>query len=722
MVVLMIGGVSTLLNSLIDKFNKNGHKVYLLTGKREENSAYRRVFEKYNFPYDSGAITEILESVCPDVTVFMGAYDTNFNWSEGAQEVVRYTSGLMNILSSFDTLKDKGNFFYFSSEEVFCESYSENVTEETEIFPSGYKAKAIAQGEEMCENYRRVEDLRTHILRFDNVYWVPVKGEQQSNPAYKMMLEALKTGRIFANARRSFSMIYLNDAVEQAYRIMSEKHPRYDVYNISSSEEINEADLAGIIREEMGREIEVLNNTVGAKNRLVLSNGRYDGEYGVKIFTDIDTGVRKAALHTARHSSDFIKDTDDGRGDTALKKLGRGFKIVVPYLENIAVFFLIFWLSGLTTKSDFFGELDLYLLYVLLFAVVHGQQQAIFSGILSIIGFCITEMSSRTGFEVLVDFNTYIWLAQLFIVGLVVGYLRDKLRVVQNESNSRIDYLHGQLKDIQEINDSNVRIKQNYETQVVNHKDSLGRIYNISTSLEQYEPAEVLFYAAQAISNLMDCDDVAIYTVANGDYARLFSSTSGEARKLGVSINYSAMKEMYEQLMERRVYINRNMTDGMPSMAAPVFSEDRLELILMLWDLPWDRMTLGEANRLSIAGAMIQNAIVRANRYMDALRNRRYVGGTNILDMDAFTELVKAFTGARSKGLTDFTLLEIDTHGEPYENAEQTLANAIRETDYLGILQDGKLYALLTNTTAESSGFVIERFKNSGYDSRIKER
>ena len=29
MVVLLIGGSSVLMNSLIDKFNKNGHRVYL---------------------------------------------------------------------------------------------------------------------------------------------------------------------------------------------------------------------------------------------------------------------------------------------------------------------------------------------------------------------------------------------------------------------------------------------------------------------------------------------------------------------------------------------------------------------------------------------------------------------------------------------------------------------------------------------------------------------
>ena len=85
MVVLLIGGSGVLMNAMIDKLNKNGHRVYLLTGQREGRSSYRHVFERYNFPYDSPSIKEILESIKPDVTVFTGALDTNFDWGKPEQ-------------------------------------------------------------------------------------------------------------------------------------------------------------------------------------------------------------------------------------------------------------------------------------------------------------------------------------------------------------------------------------------------------------------------------------------------------------------------------------------------------------------------------------------------------------------------------------------------------------------------------------------------------------
>lgn len=38
---------------MIDKCNKNGHRVFLLTGGQEKKFPYKRVFEKCDFAYES---------------------------------------------------------------------------------------------------------------------------------------------------------------------------------------------------------------------------------------------------------------------------------------------------------------------------------------------------------------------------------------------------------------------------------------------------------------------------------------------------------------------------------------------------------------------------------------------------------------------------------------------------------------------------------------------
>lgn len=722
MVVLLAGGGSVLMNAIIDKLNKNGHRVYLLTGKKENRFSYRRVFEKYNFSYESGSIKDIIDSIKPDVMVFTGAYDTNFSWESPRQEAVGYTAGLMNILSAFSMTKT-GRFFYLSSQEVYGASHIDDIPEEEQQSPKGFRAMAMVQGEEICANYRKTQGTETVILRFDHLYWVPEKGKREEDPCFRMCLEALRTGKISANSRHSFSMIYLNDAVEQLYKVISSESPKNACYHITSSEEINERKLAEMIQEEMDSGIEIVDNTVGMSSRLVLDGGRFKEEYGREIFSHYDTGVKQVVRFMKHHSNSFLTEEDSGGGLAvkAMNNFRRILKALFPYIENLIGFVIFYLLNSRAAESQFVAKLDFYLLYVLLFAVVYGQRQAIFSGFLAVVGYLIGQMGVRNGFDVLVDYNTYVWMAQLFIVGLVVGYLKDQLHFITGENKSRVSYLNGQLKDIEEINDSNVRMKHNFESQIVNHKDSLGKIYDVSSTLEQYGPEEVLFYAAQVLSKLMDCEDVAIYTVANGDYARLFSSTSPNARKMGNSIKYTSMEEMYGEIAERRVYINRNMEEKMPMMASAVYSEDKMQLILMLWGIPWERMTLGEANRLTIVGFLIQNAVVRANRYLEALRNRRYVEGTNVLEESAFTLLAKAFFDAREKGLTEYVLLEILAEGENYEKVAGTLGSSIRQSDYMGILNGGRLYVLLSNTNRENAGGIMERFRSAGYECRVDE-
>ena len=321
----------------------------------------------------------------------------------------------------------------------------------------------------------------------------------------------------------------------------------------------------------------------------------------------------------------------------------------------------------------------------------------------------------------MLDYNTYIWIAQLLILGLAVGYMRDRLRVLEEEGKNEVKFLSKQIDDIADINVSNVRIKEMLSTQIVNQNDSFGKLYEVTSSLDKYEPGEVLFYAAEVLAQLMGSKDVAIYSVANRSYARLFSATSQKARSLGNSINYVEMEEMYEELQEHKVYINKNMDERYPLMADAIYSEDNMQLILMVWGIPWERMTLGQANMLTVIGYLIQNAVLRANRYMSALEEQRYIEGTNILGQDAFRSLVKAYMNARNKELTECALLLIQTGDVSKEDAGQTLSKMIRQSDFLGELEDGNLYALLANTNDKSAEMVENRFREAGFECSIQE-
>ena len=722
MVVLLVGGGSRLMDVMINKLNKCGHRVYLLTGKKESHFTYPRVFERYDFPYDSDSIKEIFESIRPDVTIFLGAYDTNYKWEHTRKESVQYAADLTNILSAYSVCR-KGRFIYLSSQEVYGKSYIDDIPEEEASSAKNFRSMAIAQGEDICQTYKKTQNMDMAVLRIDHFYAVPKKGEKQYNPCYQMTVEALKNQKISANKRNQFSMIYLDDVVEYIYRILEADELEHMVYNISSNRVISQMDLAEMIRKYMKEKIETADATVGERFRLVLNGNRYREEFDQKIFVDYETGVKQTVEYMGKHRETYLANQKETTqwSKRIWNNINIIAKLLVPYIENMICFIPFFMLNNRAVGSQYFDRLDFYLLYVLLFAIVYGQQQAVFSGLLATAGYCFRQMYQQSGFEVLLNYNTYVWMAQIFILGMVVGYMRDQLHFIRHEDEEEIGYLNGQIDDIADINDSNVRMKHIFETQIVNHKDSLGKIYSITSKLDRYEPEEVLFYAAQILEQLMDSKDIAIYSVANGDYARLFSFTSETAKKMGNSIHYSAMTEMYDELKEDRVFINKNMNPDYPLMANAIYSEDEMQIILMVWGIPWERMNLAEANRLRVIGYLIQNAVVRANHYLDVLREERYLEGTTILEEEAFSHLVTAFTNAKKDGLAECTLIELDVKKGKFRKKSEILEKNLRKSDYLGIM-DGRLYALLTNTNEENASYVIHRFREIGCDSTIAGR
>ena len=142
-------------------------------------------------------------------------------------------------------------------------------------------------------------------------------------------------------------------------------------------------------------------------------------------------------------------------------------------------------------------------------------------------------------------------------------------------------------------------------------------------------------------------------------------------------------------------------------------------MLIFLWGLGWERMTLGQANYLVVVSYLIQNAVLRARRYMSVLEEKRYLKKSRILEPDAFRTLVKSYSHAANRNLVEYTLLRIHTPNKIKMTANET-EKFLRSTDYFGVLSNKKLYVLLANTSAEDAVFVQKRFAENGYETTIE--
>lgn len=659
--VLLIGGSGSLINSLIVKFKKEGHRIFLLTGDRYKKQKYEPVFERYNFAYSSENLQEIMESVRPDITIYTGAFDPNYRWMSEERETVRFTSDLMNVLVAYSTIR-MGKFIFLSSHEVY-EGYHENaLTEDIPPETTGYRGTTLIQAEEICNNYRKNWKLDLLILRLDHLFCIPESASEIHSVCARMCLESMRDGCISADSNHEFAMLYEQDAVEFIFQIVKSREHKFYLYHLSSDCVISEVELAGRIQKCLNNGSSIVTVSKYDK-RCILSGKRFHEEFGMHTIFELDEIIGQTIDYMRKHEERFEKyqESRDSWWKILWKKWKWVFQVIVPFVENLLCFIPFFMLNNRMTDSAYFTNLDPYLLYVLVFAIIYGQQQATFSAVCAVAGYLFRQMYQRTGFEVVLDYNTYVWIAQLFILGLIVGYMRDQIRMIRRESLEMEEHLTGQIADLQEINATNVRIKAAMEQQLIGHQDSIGKIYQITSRLEQQMP------------------------------------------------------DIYQELAERRVYINKAMAEEYPLMATAIYEEEEIRLIIMVWGLSWEHMTLGEANFLTVVSYLIQNAVLRAQRYIKALEEARYREGSEILEPEAFESLVRAYEHAQGRNLTQYTLLCVSEQPERYEKICSDMRGLLRSTDYMGMRADEKLYVLLTNTGRTDAVFVEQRFEKKGY-------
>lgn len=659
--VLLIGGSGSLINSLIVKFKKEGHRIFLLTGDRYKKQKYEPVFERYNFAYSSENLQEIMESVRPDITIYTGAFDPNYRWMSEERETVRFTSDLMNVLVAYSTIR-MGKFIFLSSHEVY-EGYHENaLTEDIPPETTGYRGTTLIQAEEICNNYRKNWKLDLLILRLDHLFCIPESAPEIHSVCARMCLESMRDGCISADSNHEFAMLYEQDAVEFIFQIVKSREHKFYLYHLSSDCVISEVELAGRIQKCLNNGSSIVTVSKYDK-RCILSGKRFQEEFGMHTIFELDEIICQTIDYMRKHEERFEKyqESRDSWWKILWKKWKWVFQVIVPFVENLLCFIPFFMLNNRMTDSAYFTNLDPYLLYVLVFAIIYGQQQATFSAVCAVAGYLFRQMYQRTGFEVVLDYNTYVWIAQLFIFGLIVGYMRDQIRMIRRESLEMEEHLTGQIADLQEINATNVRIKAAMEQQLIGHQDSIGKIYQITSRLEQQMP------------------------------------------------------DIYQELAERRVYINKAMAEEYPLMATAIYEEEEIRLIIMVWGLSWEHMTLGEANFLTVVSYLIQNAVLRAQRYIKALEEARYREGSEILEPEAFESLVRAYEHAQGRNLTQYTLLCVSEQPERYKKICSDMRGLLRSTDYMGMRADEKLYVLLTNTGRTDAVFVEQRFEKKGY-------
>lgn len=710
--VLIIGSNDFFTKSLIKKLYIEKWRVYTLVANQQLIKP-AHVFEQYVFDYSSDSIKEIMRSCHPNVIIFTGAYDALYNWAgENVKDVaLKFTADLSNVLISA-SIQGVGHFIYLSSETVFEDEYIVDIKEEMPVSPNSYKGMVISQGENMTIHFGSTKQMEVTVVRLADMYGIPSNRKGCTDICSKMCVEAIISGRLHVNAKRVFSPLYVNDGVEAIVLLMKAPERKNNLYHVSSMEEVTENDIAQLINENSLHPIDMIDQTMGFSRRRILSNERFVSEFTYDIRNSHKDIIPKIISYINNHKKRFLSGRDDyGEGSNRFH-LVRLLKKAVPFLECIALFVPVFMLSHGMIEVRYFEGINFYLLYVLLFALVYGRQLAVFASLLSVIGYSVSHIMNDGMSSLIIDANMYIQIVQIFIVGLSVGHLKDKFTETSSDMNDEVSFLKEQLNDIMIINSSNERIKEYYTDKVISSAEGIGRIYNITSRLQKSEEGEVLFASLDTLKEIMETEEVAIYLVSSKNYCRLASASGEKAGSLGKSITMNTYHVIFDVLQSGQVFINRNLDNSLPMMASALFDDERnMRIVIFLWDLPYERMTLYYANLLTVVGALVYSGFVRDANYLDALAYRRYIQGTSVLQEEAFKKMMGIYKRAGEKGYAVSSVLYIQKEGMSIHEISDKIHPLLRETDYIGMVPGNEMAILLTNSSQNESVHVSERLK-----------
>lgn len=726
--ILIAGGYGTFCKYLIARLKRENHEVYIISGKNYEKanelSAFRVV--NYNFNLNDEKLKFIIDSVLPDIIVFLGAFDKNYDFKDNQIASSEYTAGLSNLLDVISAINIK-RFVYLSTASVYGEAKSIPITENCKKNPLSVRNIIISEGEALCTAFAKLSDMKFTILRFSDIYGIlSDKNPDLFQTLFEEAEVSIKTFEPYVN--KNFNPIYITDAIDAVYKTITDDKNN-GTYNVSGTQteltyiykKIKELTNVSVLVTD---DIEDINDhsSTEPKNYQIINNtvdcSLFKKHYGYRPIVDIDTGLERMYKDLRKHYEKKKKPFS--------KKIEKFkfFKELMPLLENLLMFIILISASIWQQSVPGLLNVDFTVLYIIIIAMTFGLFQGSIAAFLSVL--LLILQNSRQGisaFDIFINLDIMIRILEIFIIAAICGYSKDRCQAFISEKNAELWDSKNELETIYQINDANISIKQELNERLTNYDDSLAKLYSVVDKLNELQPDAIFFSAVNVVMEIMSTKDVSIYIVTGDDFkmCRLAAKTPSSDRVLKKSLPLTDLGELVEYIERDKVFVNRNLLENLPMMAAPIYVSNKLASIIMIWTVEFDNLTLYSENRFLVLSRLISSVIGRAYIYMQNMQNSMYLQGTRILTEEAFMNTLNIHKEAAKSNTASYYTMLISNNDMNIEELSEKAGKLIRVNDYIGQCADTdkSVYILLTNTNSSDARFVYNRLLEAGFN--IKE-
>ncbi len=725
--IAIVGGGSGFAGALVDHLHREGNDIFWICPKKPGQSlSFDIKYTHFPFRANDSGVRHVFESVQAEAIIYLGAQDDTLRFGEGETGGERMLAEVSSLLSLAEQCRVR-RFIFISSQEVLGNGAPGQLTEDAQLAPVAARGKYLAGAEQMLSVFRAGAPFAIAVARLSSVFGPQVSVQGEWDFVISMLAEAKYNGAISASAQTLRQPTYIADAVRGVEALLTAETLSGGVYHVSGLSSATDAEIAKTLS-ALVHDVPVREAAGSAS--LCLSHEKVTRETRFTPEIPLEEGLRRTADWAKRalpaHAPSAEKQTDTPAGKR--KKAGGAIRqlisVFAPYIENVLLLFIFTALAYLLRDNVQFKAVDFMMIYVVLVAAIFGKLHAALATLLASAAHILIGGTGQSFVAILLRYGELAHGAVMFAVGMVVGNVRDQYKLALANHRDEVEYMAAQYRELMTINQTNTAIKTALEQRLLGYGDSFAKIISIISDLDMMEPQRVIQAAVDVVGRVMRSDDVALYLVPdNSRFARLSAASSQSARALGKSIRLEEYPSVMEALSEGQVYVNRQMQAGYPLLAAPVMTGTRMVYIVMLWSMPFERLSPYSVNLLTVIARLISSSADRAFRYNEAVRQEQFIQGTDILNEKAFQSALETQRRGREKGVQEYTLLAVPLpkgDGAQFTDFAEKITALVRDSDSVGIL-NGRAVVLLRNTARDEALFVIDRFARAGLEPAVLE-
>ncbi|MCL2478671.1 MAG: NAD-dependent epimerase/dehydratase family protein [Treponema sp.] len=660
-------------------------------------------------PFSIGPGDTLFESVTR-----VGSFDAAVFFMARGEHGDKTEGGVTSLQSMLKHCQDSGvdQVILVSSGEVFSGvEGSAAISEDTPAAPKGAQGLQIKAAEDMCQQYRNTTQKSITIVRLPFIYQRDnaADGDGLLSTMFKAVLENRKKFELPGSPNSRCDFLSDVEAARLIWLIIDEGISARSIFvNAGTGKTTEMQDIANLAAQHFPElSIKYTGNTsdIPPPMRTRIAKSEYGWTALHNLTDDFDEILKSVTTKPIRKYLHLKKILE------AVKSFLQGSKGFIVVEFAVATVILILLTNALRGFS-FAYWLDLRLLFVVILSTLHGTIPGIAAGAIG--GVLLFFTMGGTDWRLIV-YNPENWIpfALYIIMGVALGSRADRQTDSMKSIQDRLDLAEQTNVYLVELYDEAVRIKDSYRDQILGYKDNFGRIYSIVKKLNSEMSEYVFSSAIEVVEDVLENHTVAIYSMStSGDYARMTvcsKSLFGEAAR---SLRLHDFRQIMEKMEHRDIWFNRDLIAGFPSYCAPIYNEDKIIVLVMIWKAGVEQMTLHYSNLFRILTGLIQESLVRAVKFNKLRESTSYYPDTRILLDKPFWEAYRANLTLAEKENAQFGLVTVNRNNGELIEQNNNLESCIRETDVVGAIIDSLFGVILKNVSPDDVRTLVKRFKS----------